>query len=150
HRRTRGALVVAEVALALVLLVSSGLLLRSLGRLFAVDAGFGPGGLLTMQLSPTGPRYSAPGVANRFYAQALEAVKAVPGVSEAAITSQLPLSGDRDEYGVAFEGITGGFSTYRYGVSPGYIEAMRIPLRRGRSLAQTDAATAPLVVLIAE
>src|SRR5438105_2742978 len=154
HRTTRGALVIAEVALALVLLVSSGLLLRSLQRLFARDAGFDGSHLLTMEVQVAGHRYDADSTTVRFFQQALDAVQRVPGVSAAALTSQLPLSGDLDEYGVHVElnptdRVEAG-STFRYGVSPGYIETMHIPLRRGRGFAEHDRAGAPLVALVSE
>src|SRR2546425_761281 len=149
-RRTRSVLVVAEVALALVLLVSSGLLLRSLGRLFAVAVGFDSSRLLTMQVQTSGRRFDDNRSAYRFFEQALEAVRHVPGVTAAALTSQLPLSADHDEYGVHFESSPEGYSTFRYAVSPGYIETMRIPLRRGRVFTEDDRAGAPLVASINE
>ena len=74
----------------------------------------------------------------------------MPGVAGAALTSQLPISGDSDEYGVHFESSADGFSTFRYAVSPGYIETMRIPLRGGRVLDDRDRAGAPHVALISE
>jgi len=150
HRRTRGALVVAEFALAFVLLVSSGLLLRSLERLFAVDVGFDSSQLLTMQVQTSGHRFDDDRATHRFFEQALAAARRVPGVRAAALTSQLPFSGDRDEYGVRFDSSPEGFSTFRYAVSPGYIETMRIPLRRGRLLDERDRAGAPLAALINE
>jgi putative ABC transport system permease protein len=154
HRKTRAALVVVEVALALVLLVSSGLLLRSLRRLFAIDAGFDGSSLLTLEVQVAGHRYDAEGATVRFFEQALEAVRGVPGVGTAALTSQLPLSGDLDEYGVHVElnstdQVEAG-STFRYGVSPGYIEVMRIPLRKGRVFDEHDRAGAPPVALVSE
>ncbi len=154
HRRTRGALVVTEVALALVLLVSSGLLLRSLRRLFGVEAGFTASHLLTMQIQTSGHRFNTDTATYRFFAEALEAVRQVPGVSAAALTSQLPLSGDLDEYGVHFDPppagnrTGGGFSVFRYAVSPGFTETMGIPLRAGRALDRRDQAGAPPVVVI--
>jgi putative ABC transport system permease protein len=155
HRSTRGALVIAEVALALILLVSSGLLLRSVERLFAVAPGFDPSHLLTMQVQTSGHRFDADGATNRFFDQALAAVRRVPGVSAAALTSQLPLSGDLDQYGVHFDpppsddpGEVKG--SFRYAVSPGYFETMRIPLRQGRLLDEHDRTDAPLVALISE
>ena len=154
HRRIRSALVTAEVALALVLLVSSGLLLRSLQRLFAVPVGFDSTGLLTMQIQTAGHSFHDDGRTHRFFAQAMEAVRRVPGVTEAALTSQLPLSGDRDEYGAHFDATaTQAAETYdvfRYGVSPGYMEAMHIPLRKGRLLNEHDGPGAPPVALISE
>ncbi|HEX2454105.1 MAG TPA: ABC transporter permease [Vicinamibacterales bacterium] len=156
HQTTRRVLVVAEVALALVLLVSAGLLMRSLQRLFAISPGFEASHLLTMQVQTAGRRFDKP-TSDRFFAQALEAVRRVPGVSAAAFTSQLPLSGDSGEYGVLFEsrpddnGLGGGLPAFRYAVSPGYIEAIRIPLRRGRLLdTHDDATSATPAALISE
>ncbi len=152
HRRTRSALVVAEVALALVLLVSSGLLLRSLERLFAVAVGFDSSRLLTMQVQIAGRRFDAQGASYRFFEQALDSVRRVPGVTAAAFTSQMPLSGDLDEYGAHFEATptrsAQSYSVFRYAVSPGYLETMRIPLRRGRLLDEHDGASSPRVALI--
>jgi putative ABC transport system permease protein len=154
HRRTRGALVVAEVALALVLLVSSGLLLRSVERLFAIPVGFDSAGLLTMQVQIVGHRFDQNGATHWFFDRALEAARRVPGVTAAGLTSQLPMSGDRDEYGAHFEASQGQpaatHGVFRYAVSPGYLETMRIPLRRGRLLDERDGAGAPPVVLISE
>jgi len=154
HRRIRAALVVAEVALALVLLVSSGLLLRSLERLFAVPAGFDSSDILTLQVQASGQRFDD-STTRRFFARALDAVRQVPGVGAAAFTSQLPLSGDNDLYGVQFEpsfsddpGELGG--TFRYGVSSGYIATMGIPLLQGRLLDERDRFGASRVALISE
>jgi putative ABC transport system permease protein len=155
HQLTRRTLVVAEVALALVLLVSAGLLLRSLQRLFAIDPGFDTSHLLTMQVQTSGQGFDD-GTIHRFFAQSLEAVRQVPGVTSAALTSQLPLSGDLgDGYGVHFESSPTGnpeadSGAFRYAVSPGYCEAMAIPLRRGRLLNEHDVADAPPAVLISE
>jgi putative ABC transport system permease protein len=154
HRRARSALVVMEVALALILLVSSGLLLRSLHHLFAVAVGFESSNLLTMQVQTSGRRFDGEGSTTRFFTQALAAVQRVPGVTAAAFTSQLPLSGDLDEYGAHFEASPTqppqSYSAFRYAVSPGYIETMRIPLRSGRLFEETDRAGAPRVALISE
>src|SRR5262249_30882210 len=88
---TRRALVVAEVALALVLLVSAGLLWRSMQRLFAVAPGFETSHLLTLQVQTYGHRYDDDGTTHRFYAQALDEVSQVPGVPAATSTKELPL-----------------------------------------------------------
>ena len=154
HRRVRSGLVVAEVAIALVLLVSSGLLLRSIERLFAVDPGFDPEHMLTMQVQTSGHRFRADSVKWQFFTQAIEAVRQAPGVTAVAVTSQLPMSGDLDEYGARFEPTATQpertYSTFRYAVSPGYIETMRIPLRRGRLLDERDRGGAPPVAVISE
>ena len=153
HQLTRGALVVAEVALALVLLVSAGLLLRSIGRLFAVDAGFDASRLLTMQVQGSGRRFDTDAARYRFFSQALDEVRRLPGVTAAALTSQLPLSGDMDGYGVHLETeheLNDVSSALRYAVTPSYLETMRIPLRRGRVLDARDVAGAPRAALINE
>ena len=154
RQMARRALVVTEVSLALVLLVGAGLLLRSLQRLFAVDAGFNAAHLLTMQVQTSGKRFDDD-TTRRFFSQSLDAVRNVPGVAAAAFTSQLPLSGDLDEYGAHFDPgpdgkPEGGYSVFRYGVTPGYLETMGIPLQRGRLLNEHDVAGAPLAVVISE
>jgi putative ABC transport system permease protein len=155
HGLTRGTLVVAEVAIALVLLVSEGLLLRSIERLLAVSPGFDASRLLTMQVQASGHRFDDDSATHRFFAQALEAVREVPGVAAAAFTSQLPLSGDFEKYGVQFESIPDDKSeedqsAFRYAVSPGYFETIGIPLHRGRLLDAHDVAGAPPAVLVNE
>jgi putative ABC transport system permease protein len=154
-RRTRGMLVVAEVALALVLLIGSGLLLRSLERLLAVEPGFEPPGLVTLQIHTSGARLADDAARRRYFAEVLEAVRRVPGVTAAALTSQLPLSGDLDLYGVHFDPTPADDrgedrGTFRYAVSPGYLETLGIPLRRGRTFDPRDRADAPRVALISE
>jgi putative ABC transport system permease protein len=151
HQVLRRALVVTEVALALVLLVGAGLLWRSLERLFAISPGFDTAHLLTMQVHTSGRRFDKE-ANDRFFAQALEAVRQVPGVAGAAYTSQLPLSGDDDENGARFEGDDpqGAYNVFRYAVSPGYFETTGIPLRRGRLLDAHDGAGAPPALVISE
>jgi putative ABC transport system permease protein len=151
HQLTRRILVVAEVALALVLLVSAGLMLRSLQRLFAVDPGFNASHLLTMQVQVSGRRFDDV-TRNRYFKEVLDAVGRVPGVTATGFSSQLPLSDDRDEYGAHFEfdEANAGYSAFRYAVTPGYFELMGIPLHHGRLLNEQDKADAPLAVVISE
>jgi len=151
HHAMRRTLVVAEVALALVLLISAGLLLRSLQRLFSVDPGFDGSHLLTMQVQESGHYYDSDANRLLFFKNALEAVRVVPGVVSADFTGQLPLSGDYEVYGVEFEG-KGETNEpgFRYAVTPGYIQTMRIPLRRGRLLNERDTTGAPQSILINE
>ncbi|HYC32304.1 MAG TPA: ABC transporter permease [Gemmatimonadales bacterium] len=151
----RAALVIAEVALALVLLVGSGLLLRSMHRLLAVDAGFDPSGRLTLQIQTAGPRMEEDAARHRYFAAVVDAVRQVPGVTAAGLTSQLPLSGDLELYGVHFDpkppqdpGEIRG--TFRYAVTPGYLEAMGISLKAGRLFQSSDRAGAPRVALVSE
>jgi putative ABC transport system permease protein len=154
HQFTRRALVVGEVALALVLLVSAGLLLRSMQRLFAVDPGFNASNLLTMQVQTAGQRFREDSTTHRFFAQALAAVREVPGVASASFTSLLPLSTDSDIYGAQFESSPNDPAqdqgAFRYAVTPGYFETIGIPLRRGRLLNTHDVAGAPVAVVINE
>ncbi len=149
HRGARGTLVAVEVALALVLLVASGLLLRSLGKLMARDVGFDASHVLTLRVQ-TSNRFTFGAGTAALTDLALEAVRRLPGVEAAAFTSQLPLSGDDDEYGVGVEGQDLGRrdNSFRYGVSPGWVEAMRIPLLAGRAFDERDRAGAPLVALV--
>jgi putative ABC transport system permease protein len=153
HQWTRRALVVAEVALALVLLVTAGLLLHSMERLFGVAPGFEPSHLLTMQVQESGHRFEDDAVKAQFFAQALQAVRQVPGIKAAAFTSLLPLSGNTDVYGIEFEADNNPDeidAAFRYAITPGYCEEMGIPLRRGRMLNDHDIASPAVAVLISE
>ena len=159
---TKHFLVVAEVALAFVLLVTTGLLLRSMQRLLAVDPGFSPSHLLTMQVVTSGHQFddlpSNPGGAarrRRFFEQALAAVQRVPGVESAAFSSLLPLSDDPPVigiYGAQFDDQDpeSGASVFRYAVSPDYWHTMGIPLISGRLLDKRDTSNAPQTALISE
>jgi putative ABC transport system permease protein len=144
HQVTRRVLVVVEVALALMLLVSAGLLLRSLERLFAIAPGFDPSRVLTMQVQVASARkFPDTDSFQRFYADALKAAATVPGVASAAFTAELPLSDDAhfEVYAVKVEkdqNAGESHPAYRYAVSPGYFETMRIPLRRGRLFDEHD------------
>ncbi len=160
---TRRALVVTEIALAFILLVSAGLLLRSMRRLLAVEPGFDSSHLLTMQVVTSGHQFDNPATApdlgdrtrRRFFDQALDAVRHVPGVEQAAFTSLLPLSDDPPVdalYGAQFEdqGADAGYNVFRYAVSPGYCQTMGIPLLSGRFLDERDTVSAPQTALISE
>lgn len=160
HLWTRRFLVVAEVALAFVLLVSAALLLHSMQRLLAVDPGFTASRLLTMQVVSSGHQFddvpSNPGGADhrrRFFERSLDAVRHVPGVEAAAFTSLLPLSDDPPvvgQYGAQFDDqdSNDGYNVFRYAVSPGYFQTMEIPLIGGRFLDERDNETAPQAALI--
>jgi putative ABC transport system permease protein len=152
HQGIRRAFVVAEVALALLLLVSAGLMLHSIRRLLAVPAGFDASNAISLQVQTNGRRYDDDRVSNQFFEQALEAVRQVPGVTAAAFISQLPLSGDSDIYGAKFEGDNPeiGYPVFRYAVTADYFDTLRIPLRRGRLLDAHDTENTPPVILISE
>jgi putative ABC transport system permease protein len=164
HRQTaRRVLVVSEVALALMLLIAAGLLLRSMERLLAVDPGFDTGNLLTLQVQTAGHKFDNPdfthgtGDAERrhFYEQVLDRVRAVAGVKAAAFTSLLPLSDDPSWvalYGAHFENDdpNSGRNVFRYAVSSGYCQTMGIPLLRGRYIDERDRAGAPQAAVISQ
>ncbi len=156
--RTRSALVVAEVALALVLLISAGLLLRSFARLAGVDPGFEPRDLLTMQISlpvpnqPERGRYFTPEARRRFTQRVIEAIEPVSGVKSVGIASPLPLRAGAT-INFAIDGrapMASGLlpsADFRI-VSPGYFHLMGTPLLAGRELANTDDANSPLAAVI--
>jgi predicted permease len=151
HRSARRALVITEVTLATVLLVGSGLLLRSTRHLFSVATGFEASNAVVMKVHTT---LGGDASADRFFEDALSAVRAVPGVQSAAFTNQLPLSGDVDIYGAALdrtepnEGLAS--PAYRYVVSPGYFQTMGIRLLEGRALESSDVAGAPAIAVVSQ
>jgi putative ABC transport system permease protein len=138
----RRTLVVSEVALAVVLLISAGLLWRSLDRLLSRSPGFDPDQVLTMQVQASSMRFRGDSGIRQFYDHALDQVRAVPGVMAAAYTSQLPLAGDEGEYGAEVDpgpdGRVQKAAVVRYAVTPDYFRVMRIPLRSGRLINGDD------------
>jgi putative ABC transport system permease protein len=154
-RMARAVLVGGEVALAVMLLVGAGLLMRSLERVLAVDPGFDPRNLLTLTVQTTGARYNDNEPTWAFWERTLEAVRAVPGVEMAAWTSQLPLGGNFDRYGVQIQGKVlanpeEAPAADRFSVTPDYLQTMRIPLKRGRAFTTADVGKNPPVVIINE
>jgi putative ABC transport system permease protein len=153
--RLRGLLIVSEVALSLTLLIGAGLLLRSLSRLLVVSPGFDPANVLTMQTSVLGQRFNDNAVVRQYFADAVERLRALPGVQSAAAASQIPLAGNMDKYGFHAEGKMHANpeedpSAERYCITPGFLETMRIPLLRGRDISPADTATAPQALLVSE
>lgn len=140
---TRAALVVVQMALALVLLVGSGLMAKSFWRLRGVHPGFDSQGVLTLRLYLPLARYADAPAAARFVQQLLEKVRALPGVVNAGTVSILPLSGGNSNSGYSFEDFPLPKDTVppllgtRY-ASPGYFEAMRIPLVAGHGFERLD------------
>jgi putative ABC transport system permease protein len=149
----RRLLVGAEIALAIVLLTGAGLMIRSVGRLLAVDPGFDPNGVLTMQISMSGARYREDAAVVRTGDAILDRLRAVPGVTEAALAGQIPLGGNGDMWGLHLVGRPPSPedpAVERYSVTPGYFAAMRIPLVRGRLIDDRDRATSERVMVIGE
>ncbi len=152
-RRLRQVLVVAEVALCLVLLVGSGLLIRSLLELRRVDPGLEVDGLLTLNLATSGPRYQEGPQRSAFYAQLLERVRAVPGVTEAGATSALFIPLLTNSATFTIEGRPPVPQSERVEVpidivTEGFFETVRVPLLAGRLFDGTDTEESPRVVLI--
>jgi predicted permease len=155
QNRLRGLLVVTEIALALVLMVGAGLLIRSFARILSVTPGFEQRNLLTMLVPATGARYKQDEQVVAFYRNVLDRVRTLPGVEAAGIVSVLPFSANYDNCGFFIEekplaNPAEAPSARRYGVSPDYLRAMGIPLLRGRQFNERDNANAPLVVLISK
>jgi putative ABC transport system permease protein len=139
----RSLLIVAEIALSVVLMVGAGLMLKSLSRLQAVSLGFDPADVLTMAVPSRGAR-------PEFYEQLLARVNALPGVEAAGLGSTAPLLGHASMTTTEIEGRAGGdeVGVGLHSVSPGYFEALRIPVVRGRAFTGRDRAGAPRVALI--
>ena len=155
RRRFRGALVVLEVALALVLLVGAGLMLKSFMRLMDVRPGFDPHNVLTMYLSLPGARYEKPEQIISFYQQLIAHVAAQPGVEAAGVVNFLPMSGSGGTTAFIVEGRPapkpGQYPEANSRVaSPNYFKALRIPLVKGRVFTDGDRADTPRVALINE
>jgi putative ABC transport system permease protein len=155
QRQVTAALVVAEISLAFMLLSGAGLLTRSLGRVLAVDPGFETANLLTLSVTASGSRYQTDSAVWRMQSVLLQTLETNPGVLSAAMASQIPLGGNLDQYGVVIEDQPPANpedvpSADRYAVSPGYVAAMRIPVRRGRDFTPEDRGGAVPVALINE
>ncbi len=152
----RRSLVVVQVALATVLLASAGLLLRSVEQVLSVPTGFDASSVVTMQVVvPRGAAIRGDVEEQALFERVVEAVRAVPGVEKAALTSLLPLGGTSLEmYGVFTESTAGSSENagvaFRYTVTPEWFETMGIPLMRGRLLGADDRPGAPQAVLINE
>jgi putative ABC transport system permease protein len=152
RNRFRSALVVAEVALSLVLLVGAGLMIKSFVRLSEVELGFRAQNVIATDLSLP-YRYNTGASRKEFFQRLLERVETLPGVKAASVSQSVPLSGE--EHGAAFtivgrqvaEG-EGKFGGIFHRVSADYLRVMGVPLLRGRALTENDTAEAPAVALV--
>jgi putative ABC transport system permease protein len=148
----RAALIVTEIALAVVLLAGAGLLLRSFAQLLATDPGFRTERILTARLNLPPARYDKPGAVSNFADQLTAQIATLPGVNSAAAVSHPPLS-FADRFPFAVEGKTAQeqrLSADNRVVTPNYYEVMAIPLRRGRTFTEHDGADQPGVIIINE
>jgi len=145
--RLRGALVVSESALSLVLLVGAGLLLRTVANLLRTDAGFDPHRVVTAEIWLTGSRYDSTPAIAAFYDRLRERLEASPGIRSAAvIEAGIPLVRGGN-LAVAVDGAYPGPTNYRT-VTPRYFETMAIPLRQGRDFVAGDVQTAEPVAIV--
>lgn len=145
--RTQRVLVTAEIALAVMLLASAGLLVRSFIGLAGAESGFGVDGVLTLQVALPAAQYDDPGEVVTFEDRLLERVRALPGVREAGLVSHLPMSrtGARRKFRVADSPVE--WADWRP-ASRGYISALGIPLLRGRDFTIADREGAPRVAIV--
>jgi putative ABC transport system permease protein len=149
----RRVLVVADVSLAVVLLVGATLMVRSVGRLLDVHPGFDPNGVLTMQISMVGQAYAENAVVVARTEEMTAKIRELPGVTAVAAAGQIPLGGNGDRWGFHVQGRAVGPddpSVERYSVTPDYFSVMRIPLRRGRLFTAADRNGSVEVMIIAE
>jgi putative ABC transport system permease protein len=151
RHRLRGLLVVGEIALALMLLVGAGLMVKSLYRLQQVEPGFDPAHALTMRLALPDAKYPEPQRQRDFYERLLDRIAALPGVKAAGAINFLPLSGTGNQRSFLIEGkpepkLNVGFRM----VSPDYFRAMGVPLRAGRLIDDRDRENAPRVAVVNE
>ncbi len=155
RRRWREMLVVAELALALVLLIGAGLLMTSFVKLQAVDTGFNPRNLLTATVSLAGAAQYVGPARETFYRQLLDQLKTVPGIETVSAINHLPLAGDTWGRGLTIEGRPlpppgqGDGGVFRV-ARPNYFQAMGVPLQAGREFTDRDTPDGPRVVIVNE
>jgi predicted permease len=151
---TRSALVVAEVALSLVLLMAAGLMIRSFQRLHNQQAGFDASGVLTANIAVSRKHFENSEQEVRFFDQVLQQVRALPAVQSAGVVDDIPLTGGSHQP-IAIDGRPVAAMSEQPEVdvrliSPGYMQALRIPILRGRDINEADVAGRPSVVLVSQ
>jgi putative ABC transport system permease protein len=154
RQRSRSALVVAEMALAVVLVLGAGLMMRSLAKLQQIDIGFDPSNVLTLRLSTPAASYDTPEKVVLFYQQLVDRVRRLPGVRSAGAARLLPLAGQIGDWGLMVEGYTPPPGSNAKGdwqiVTDGYLETVGERLVRGRTFRPTDTARSQPVALVNE
>jgi putative ABC transport system permease protein len=153
QHRLRSVLVMAETALALILLVGAGLMMKSMYRLLQVNPGFHPERVLTREMDLRTAQYSNSRATLNFWQQILERVRAIPGVENVALGTVVPFSGNHSRGDITIEGLPlpdpGKFPHPDYhSISPDYTNVLGIPLMRGRNFTESDTETARPVALI--
>jgi predicted permease len=157
QNRAQGVLVVAEIAMALVLLVGAGLMIRSVAQLWRVNPGFDPHNAVEFSVGLAPDKTSDAAKVRAAYRQLLERIEATPGVEAASLfAGSLPLKGGDTDFPFWLEGQPKPATENQmnlalwYATSPNYLKAMGIPLLRGRYLTAQDSETAPTVMVIDE
>ena len=156
HSRVRGLLVISEIALAVILLAGAALMIRTFAGLRSVKSGIDPSNLLTLRTAISGSRYGSTAQVENMVRQATERIQALPGVRVASCAVTVPMDqvgidlpfnieGHARKSGEKWEG-----DEYWRFVSPGYFEALRIPLLRGRYFTRSDTGNAAHVVIVNE
>ena len=153
---TRRLLVISEVALSLVLLIGAGLMIRSLWELRKVQPGFDPHNVLTMSVPLPRNRYSSPAGQINFFQDVLAHIRALPSIDSAGVIDSLPLSSDGGSHqpfsieGRPVQQMSDQPEVDVRLISPGYLQAMHIPVLRGRNLTDADATGRPGAALISD
>ncbi|MEK6279720.1 MAG: ABC transporter permease [Acidobacteriota bacterium] len=155
QNRLRSLLVITEVALALILLIASGLMIKSFMRLQNVNPGFNPENLITLEMQLPENKYSDKDRQAIFQQQLVQRIAQVPGVQSAGTVDNLPFSGNEFNVGLSIEGQPALSAAERpraflRNVSSSYFESMGIPVRKGRPFADSDNSNAPAAAIINE
>ena len=151
--RTRSTLVVVEVALSLLLLIGAGLMIRSFETLRSVNPGFDPHGVLTMSAAVSRTKFSAATQQISFFDRTLERIRALPGVTAAGLIDDIPLGGGGSHQPIAIEGrpvvpMSEQPEVDVRIISAGYLNALRVPVLRGRDFDNSDVSGRPSTILI--
>ncbi|HEY9233145.1 MAG TPA: ABC transporter permease, partial [Blastocatellia bacterium] len=155
HHRLRSVLVVSEVALALMLLVGAGLMMKSFWQILKTNPGFNGDNVLTMRMTLPRAKYKNEAQQRSFYEQLSRQVAALPGIETVGLTNYIPLGGSNSSDGFLVEGLPdpppgqGFIGRYRV-CTPDYFKAMGIQLLSGRDFTEQDTATSPPVAIINE
>jgi hypothetical protein len=152
--KTRAALVIGEVAVSVVVLISSGLLIRALWKVQAVNPGFGTENILTVRTALPIPKYEKANVREEFYTKVLTGVRQLPGLTNAAYISGLPMVWRGGIWPIAVDGRSQNraeatSASLRY-VTPGFFRTMAIPVKSGRDVSESDTFTSPYVAVVSE
>ncbi len=155
HHRVRSTLVIAEVVTSVVLLTSSGLLIRALWKVQSIDPGFRTDGILTMRTELPLPKYEKVSVRRQFYNKVLTDIGSLPGVTGAAYTSGLPMRMRGGIWPVIVDGrseqnrTAGNSASLRY-ITPEFFSTLGIPIKQGRGVSESDTADRPWVAVVSE